>query len=50
MSEQTPPGREEQLRLLLECVSDHAVFLLDAQGHVSAWHAGAERILGYPEA
>jgi PAS domain S-box-containing protein len=46
-----PPGPlpeiEEQFRLLLECVTDCALFLLDAEGKVAAWNVGAARILGY---
>jgi two-component system cell cycle sensor histidine kinase/response regulator CckA len=51
-----PPGKEplggpeEQHRLLMECVTDHAIFFLDAHGRVAAWNAGAERIFGYSEA
>ena len=51
-----PPGKdtlvgpEEQHRLLMECVTDHAIFFLDAHGRVAAWNAGAERIFGYAEA
>lgn len=43
-------GAEEQHRLLMECVTDYAIFFLDPQGRVAAWNAGAERIFGYPEA
>jgi PAS domain S-box-containing protein len=38
---------EEELRLLIANISDYAIFLLDPQGHVSSWNAGAERIKGY---
>jgi PAS domain S-box-containing protein len=38
---------EEELRLLIANVSDYAIFLLDPQGRVSSWNAGAERIKGY---
>ena len=31
-------------------VQDYALFLLDADGHVAAWYAGAERIYGYKSA
>jgi PAS domain S-box-containing protein len=41
-------GAEEQ-HLLMECVTDYAIFFLDLQGRVAAWNAGAERILGYRE-
>lgn len=42
--------REESLRLLVEGVRDHAMFLLDAQGRVKAWNAGGQRLLGYDSA
>jgi PAS domain S-box-containing protein len=38
---------EEQLRLLVQGVTDYAIFKLDAEGHVSSWNPGAERIKGY---
>ena len=41
-------GSEQQLRVLLDGVSDHAIFMLDATGVVTSWNAGAARIKGYP--
>jgi PAS domain S-box-containing protein len=38
---------EERFRLLVEMVSDYAIYLLDPQGNVESWNAGAERIKGY---
>jgi formate hydrogenlyase transcriptional activator len=38
---------EQQLRSLVESVRDYAILLLDAEGSVSTWNAGAERIIGY---
>ena len=38
---------EERFRLLVEGVSDYAIFLLDPEGHVASWNTGAERIKGY---
>ena len=38
---------EERFRLLIEGVTDHAIFMLDPQGRVSSWNAGAMRIKGY---
>jgi PAS domain S-box-containing protein len=38
---------EERFRLMVEAVQDYAIFVLDPQGHVSSWNAGAERIKGY---
>ena len=40
---------DEQYALLMECVTDYAIFLMDADGRVAAWNAGAERIFGYSE-
>ncbi len=49
MSEQATAQIEEQQRLLLECVPDHAIFTLGPEGRVSSWNVGAERLLGYRE-
>jgi PAS domain S-box-containing protein len=38
---------DELFRLLVESVTDYAIFLLDPSGHVVSWNAGAERIKGY---
>ncbi|MGH6740325.1 MAG: PAS domain-containing sensor histidine kinase, partial [Bradyrhizobium sp.] len=38
---------EEKFRLLVEGIRDYAVFMLDTEGHVASWNAGAERIKGY---
>src|SRR6185437_6089293 len=38
---------EERFRLLIEGVKDYAIFLLDPQGRVVTWNAGAERLNGY---
>jgi hypothetical protein len=38
---------EERFRLLVEGVRDYAIFMLDPQGHVATWNAGAQRIKGY---
>ncbi len=38
---------ELRFRLLVESVSDYAIFLLDPHGNVASWNAGAERIKGY---
>jgi PAS domain S-box-containing protein len=39
--------REEQFRLLVQGVTDYAIYMLDPEGRVSSWNAGAERIKGY---
>ncbi len=38
---------EERFRLLVDSVFDYAIFMLDPQGHVASWNAGAQRIKGY---
>ena len=38
---------EERFRLLVDSVRDYAIFMLDPQGHVLTWNAGAERFKGY---
>ena len=38
---------EERFRLLVEAVQDYAIFMLDPDGHVASWNAGAERSKGY---
>jgi PAS domain S-box-containing protein len=38
---------EERFRMLVEGVRDYAIYLLDPQGIVTTWNAGAERMKGY---
>jgi PAS domain S-box-containing protein len=38
---------EERFRLLVQGVTDYAIYMLDPQGHVTNWNAGAQRIKGY---
>ena len=38
---------EERFRLLVEGVTDYAIFMLDVTGAVATWNSGAERIKGY---
>jgi PAS domain S-box-containing protein len=38
---------EERFRLLVEGVEDYAIFMLDAEGRVTTWNLGAQRIKGY---
>jgi len=42
-----PPIDDSDFRLLVESVSDYAIFLLDPRGHVRSWNAGARRLKGY---
>ncbi|QRK13358.1 PAS domain S-box protein [Archangium violaceum] len=45
--ERAPLGDEERFRLLVEGVEDYAIYMLDPEGRVMSWNAGAERIKGY---
>ncbi|WP_426387883.1 PAS domain S-box protein [Sphingobium sp. R-21] len=38
---------EERFRLLVQSVTDYAIYMLDPEGHVSSWNPGAERFKGY---
>ncbi|MCF2521540.1 PAS domain-containing sensor histidine kinase [Bradyrhizobium sp. G127] len=38
---------EEQFRLLVQSVTDYALYMLDADGRVTSWNVGAERIKQY---
>jgi len=44
LSEIAGDGRFE---LLVNAVKDYAIYLLDRDGHVASWNAGAERFKGY---
>ena len=39
---------EEQFRRLVLGVTDYAIYMLDPDGKVVSWNAGAEKIKGYP--
>jgi len=41
---------EEQFRLLVQSVTDYAIYRLDPEGNVASWNSGAERIKGYTPA
>src|SRR3984885_9702478 len=38
---------ERNFRLLVEGITDYAIYMLDPQGRVANWNSGAERIKGY---
>ena len=38
---------DEQFRLLVESVSDYAIFMVDTDGRVVTWNRGAETLKGY---
>jgi PAS domain S-box-containing protein len=47
ISPERPPSDGKRLQLLIDAVTDFAIYMLDPQGQVSSWNAGAERITGY---
>ena len=47
LAEQALRDSEEQYRTLIQAVQDYAIFMLDPQGRIVTWNAGAERIKGY---
>jgi formate hydrogenlyase transcriptional activator len=44
------PDRDPALSNIPSWVQDYALFLIDVDGKIVAWYAGAERIYGYPAA
>jgi PAS domain S-box-containing protein len=38
---------EEKYRMLLDCVDDYAIFMLDPRGQVISWSASAQRMNGF---
>ena len=47
VAEQILHRSEQQFRLLVQGVSDYAIYLLDVDGDVTNWNPGAQRIKGY---
>ena len=57
MPQTTPPGRyidslteDGRYRLLVEAVTDYAIYMLHADGTIASWNPGAHRLKGYEEA
>jgi len=40
-------SEEQRFRLLINSVTDYAIYMLDTQGRVATWNPGAERFKGY---
>lgn len=38
---------DDAYRLLIECVTDYAIYTVDVEGRVASWNVGAERLKGY---
>src|ERR1700740_1446142 len=41
---------DERYRLLVEAVTDYAIYMIDISGIVISWNAGAQRFKGYQRA
>ena len=46
-AEETLRTSQEQFRLLVQGVTDYAIYMLSPSGEISSWNSGAERIKGY---
>jgi PAS domain S-box-containing protein len=47
IAEESLRASQEQFRLLVQGVTDYALYMLNPAGEISSWNAGAERIKGY---
>jgi PAS domain-containing protein len=44
MTHAAPAGTDDRIyRLLVEAVVDYAIYLLDSDGRITTWNAGARR-------
>ncbi|BCJ91111.1 histidine kinase [Terrihabitans soli] len=48
--ETSQPGVETRHQLLIDAVTDYAIYMLDSSGIVTSWNAGAQRFKGYTAA
>ena len=39
-------NEQERNQLLVNAISDYAIYMLDAEGRVASWNPGAERFKG----
>jgi PAS domain S-box-containing protein len=46
-AEEALRSSEEQFRLLVRAVTDYAIYMLDPEGVITNWNAGAQRAKGY---
>jgi PAS domain S-box-containing protein len=42
-------SEERRFQLLVDAVTDYALYMLDTNGRVASWNSGAERLTGYAE-
>jgi PAS domain S-box-containing protein len=47
LSEEALRRSEEQFKILVQGVTDYAIYMIDPQGLIASWNAGAQRIKGY---
>ena len=47
MQPRKPLTDEQRFQYLISGISDYAIYMLDPEGHVSSWNAGAQRFKGY---
>jgi PAS domain S-box-containing protein len=45
--EEALQGSDEKYRMLIDGIQDYAIYMLDPDGQIISWNAGAERIKGY---
>jgi PAS domain S-box-containing protein len=45
----TASADDSRYRMLIEAVTDYAIYMLDPQGLISSWNPGARRFKGYEE-
>jgi len=48
-TELDPRYEARQLSLLIQSVTDYAIYMLDPEGYVRSWNSGGERIKGYSQ-
>jgi PAS domain S-box-containing protein len=46
-AEEALKASDRQFRILVQSVTDYAIYMLDPNGFISNWNAGAQRIKGY---
>ena len=47
LAEEALRRSEEQFRILVQSVTDYAIYMLDLEGRITNWNVGAQRIKGY---
>jgi PAS domain S-box-containing protein len=50
VNDEALPSTEGRFELLVRAIVDYAIYMLDTNGIVTSWNAGAERAKGYSEA